>query len=135
MYKHILLAIAFHDDTGHERAVEAATALANDSARVTVLHVREAIPSSTMAYLPADFVADLRAEIQDRLDALAARFKDGTGVLVDGHSGRTIVEWADQNDVDCIVIASHRPGLPDYLLGSTAGRVVRHASCSVHVVR
>ena len=34
-----------------------------------------------------------------------------------------------------IVIASHDPGLADYLLGSTAGRVVRHAHCSVLVVR
>jgi universal stress protein F len=25
--------------------------------------------------------------------------------------------------------------LQDYFLGSTAGRVVRHAQCSVHVIR
>jgi nucleotide-binding universal stress UspA family protein len=128
MYKHILVAIAFHDETEHERVIQAAMVLANDSAHVTVLHVREAIPSSSMAYLPADYMAELRAEIQERLDVLAARFKDGVGVIVDGHAGRTIVDWADENDVDCIVMASH-------LLGNTAGRVVRHAPCSVHVVR
>ncbi len=37
--------------------------------------------------------------------------------------------------VDCIVIGSHKPGLSDYLLGSTAARVVRHAPCAVHVYR
>jgi len=37
--------------------------------------------------------------------------------------------------VDLIVIASHRPGLKDYFLGSTAGRVVRHSPCAVHVIR
>ena len=42
-------------------------------------------------------------------------------------------EW--ETDTDCVVIASHRPGLQDYLLGSTAARVVRHAACSVHVLR
>ena len=34
-----------------------------------------------------------------------------------------------------IVIASHDPGLADYLLGSVAARVVRHAHCSVLVTR
>ena len=38
-------------------------------------------------------------------------------------------------DADVIVIASHDPGLADYLLGSVAARVVRHAHCSVLVVR
>jgi len=55
--------------------------------------------------------------------------------IVEGHSGRTILDYAENHQADCIVVASHRPGLQDYLLGSTAARVVRHASCAVHVVR
>ena len=46
-----------------------------------------------------------------------------------------ILEWAESNKVDCIIINSHKPGLQDYFLGSTAARVVRHAQCSVHVIR
>ena len=57
------------------------------------------------------------------------------GVVVDGHSGRTILDWAGDNDVSCIVIASHRPGMQNLLLGSTATQVVRHAKCAVHVIR
>ena len=34
-----------------------------------------------------------------------------------------------------IVIGAHRPDLKDYLLGPHAARVVRHAECSVLVVR
>jgi len=37
--------------------------------------------------------------------------------------------------VDLIIVGSHKPGLQDYLLGSTAARVVRHAMCSVLVGR
>ncbi len=77
----------------------------------------------------------MKEAIRDRLTELSDRFENGSGVLVEGHSGTTILEWAEANGVDCIVVASHRPGLTDYLLGSTAGRVVRHAACSVHVVR
>lgn len=36
---------------------------------------------------------------------------------------------------DLIVLASHRPAMRDYLLGANASHVVRHAPCSVFVVR
>ena len=36
---------------------------------------------------------------------------------------------------DVIVMASHQPKFSDYLLGSTAARVVRHAKCSVLIAR
>ena len=55
--------------------------------------------------------------------------------VVEGHAGRSIVDYAEKNGVDLIVIASHRPGLQDFFLGSTAARVVRHAQCCVHVLR
>ncbi|MDU8945514.1 universal stress protein [Ovoidimarina sediminis] len=135
MYKHILVAVAFHEDQDYGKALKAAARLADADGRVTFLHVREAVPSSALAYIPSDYASEVRQEILDRLDRLAAQMENGSGVLVEGHSGRTILEWATKHDVDCIVIASHRPGLQDYFLGSTAGRVVRHATCSVHVTR
>jgi nucleotide-binding universal stress UspA family protein len=36
---------------------------------------------------------------------------------------------------DIIVVGSHRPVVSDYLLGSNAKTNVRHANCSVLVVR
>ena len=70
--------------------------------------------------------------IRDRLETLAAQFESGAGVLIEGPAS---LEWVEVNQVDCIVIMSHRPGLQDYFLGSTAGRVVRDATCSVPVIR
>ncbi len=48
---------------------------------------------------------------------------------------RRIIDEAKQWDADVIVMASHRPEMEDYLLGSNAARVVRYAECSVHIVR
>lgn len=135
MYKHILVAVAFHEDQDYDDALKVAVMLADRDARVTILHVREAIPSSAMAYIPSDYASELRQEILHRLDSLAGQVENGSAVLVEGHSGRTILQWATENDVDCIIISSHRPGMQDYFLGSTAARVVRHATCSVHVIR
>ena len=38
-------------------------------------------------------------------------------------------------DADLIVIGSHRPAMSTYLLGSNAKTIVRHAKCSVLVLR
>ena len=60
---------------------------------------------------------------------------DDDNLVVDGHSGRTILDYAADAGSDLIVIASHRPGMGDLLMGSTATQVVRHAKCAVHVLR
>lgn len=135
MYEHILVAVDFDTDHQPEQSLQAAQALVDKDGRVTVLHVKEAVPSYAIAYVPEDYDIGLKEALRNQLDVLAERFDNGVGVLIEGHSGRTILEWAEANAVDCIVIASHRPGLQDYFLGSTAGRVVRHAQCSVHVMR
>ena len=46
-----------------------------------------------------------------------------------------ILKMAKKTNCDLIVIGAHRPELKDYLLGPNAARVVRHADCSVMVVR
>ena len=46
-----------------------------------------------------------------------------------------ILRAAKECKADLIVMASHRPELQDYLLGPNAARVVRHANCSVMVIR
>jgi len=52
-----------------------------------------------------------------------------------GSAGHEILNTADQDKTDLIVIASHQPVLSDYLLGSAEGRVMRHARCTVMVLR
>ncbi|MGO4910473.1 universal stress protein [Pseudorhodobacter sp. W20_MBD10_FR17] len=135
MYQHILIAIALETESDPKRELEIAKLLAGKKTRVTLLHVKEAIPPYAIAYMPEGYDTDLREAIRTQLDDLAKDFENGHGVLVDGHSGRTILEWADTNHVDCIILNSHQPNFGDYFLGSTAALVVRHAKCCVHVIR
>ena len=137
MYQNILVPVAFDDGSDEKirRATEIARALAGDGARITFLHVMEQVPGYAISYLPADYIAQSRAAVQNELSDLADTVPGATGLVVDGHSGRTILDWAETNGVDLIVIASHRPGMQDLLLGSTASQVVRHAACAVHVLR
>jgi nucleotide-binding universal stress UspA family protein len=52
-----------------------------------------------------------------------------------GGTYQEILAHAEKIGAELIVIGSHKPNVADYLLGSTAARVVRHARCSVYVVR
>lgn len=135
MFKHILVPVVFDSDHDPKKALDAAERLMAQGAQVSVLHVKEEIPSYAISYVPKEDLARLRETIQAELDRLAGRFPNGRGVLVDGHSANAILDWAARNGTDCIVIDSHRPGMADYLLGSTAARVVRHAQCAVLVLR
>ena len=135
MYTHILVPVSFDDDRDAAGAMRVAEVLAEHEAKITLLHVIEQIPSYAATYLPGEYVKERKIAIQKELSSVAEGVENAVGVVVEGHSGRTIVDYANEAGVDCIVIAGHRPGMQDILLGSTAQFVVRHASCAVHVVR
>ena len=135
MYSNILVPISFDEDRNAKGAIEVAQMLGSEGAKITLLHVMEEIPGYAISYMPTDYIAESRKAVQSELDAQAAALPNAQGVVVEGHSGRTILDWAEEHGVDCIVVASHRPGMQDLFLGSTAHQVVRHAPCAVHVLR
>ncbi|MCO8246551.1 MULTISPECIES: universal stress protein [unclassified Haladaptatus] len=56
-------------------------------------------------------------------------------VVTGGSPYRVILDYVDENDIDCIVMGTHgRRGLEHYLLGSVAERVVRLADVPVMTV-
>jgi nucleotide-binding universal stress UspA family protein len=64
-----------------------------------------------------------------------ARFA-GTYAIVMGLTARQIVEFADENGMNLIVMGTHgRRGVAHLLLGSVAEHVVRTAACPVLTVR
>lgn len=133
MYKNILVPIALDHERDVEAALTIAAALKASGAKITALNVIEQLPSYATEYLPVDHMQGKSDEVSAGMQVLVNGRADIA--VVHGHSGRTIVEYAQDNGVDLIVIASHQPGLQDYFLGSTAARVVRHAHCAVHVIR
>lgn len=134
MYKNILIPVV-PDHGNTAEAVEIARAISASGAQLTALTVVELIPSYVATYLPEGQLEKSAAETLTALKADLGGVVDITPRVVSGHSANTILEYAKEHDVDCIVIASHKPGLQDYFLGSTAARVVRHARCAVHVIR
>ena len=135
MYHNILVPISFDAERDVTGPLKLAQMLATPEAQITLLHVVERIPGYAISYMPADYLTEARDAIQKELDDMAAKLPNALGIVIEGHSGRSILDWAETNKPDLIIIASHRPGMQDLLLGSTAAQVVRHAACAVHVVR
>ena len=78
-------------------------------------------------------VDDLVADTKRRLEA--AHFTVATELRA-GDARREILDSAAEWHPDLIVVGSHgRHGLDRFLLGSVSESVVRHAECSVDVVR
>ena len=107
------------------------------------LHVLTVVPDFGMSIVEQYFPEGFEKEMGEKtLEALKAFVKenvpDGVNVqhiVGEGTIYGVILKMADEIACDLIVMASHRPELKDYLLGPNAARVVRHAKCSVLVVR
>jgi universal stress protein F len=135
MYRRILVPVAFDREHKPEAALAVARVLAAEGAEVTVLHVMEEAPPYALSFIPEDYLHDLKRAIAAEMEGYVAGFANGRAVLAEGHAAATILHWAEDHEVDCIVIASRRPGIQDRILGSTASYVVGRAHCAVHVVR
>lgn len=134
MYDKILVPMAL-DHGVSDTTLRAAATLCNAGGQITALHVYEAPHSSVSAYLDEEAVQEGLEMAKKLLADKTAGLENVTTEIVKGHSYRKIIDYAVQNGVDCIVVGSHKPGLSDFFLGSTAARVVRHAPCAVHVCR
>lgn len=134
MYSKILIPMALDHGIG-KAAIEVARRLLSDDGEIIALHIYEAPHGSVSTFLDEDVVRSAFDAARTRLDERVADQPGVKPVILKGHTGRTITDYATEVAADCIVIGSHKPGLKDFLLGSTAARVVRHAPCAVHVLR
>ena len=135
MYYNVMVPVTLDDSRDFSAALDIARLLSDDGSAINVLNVIEVLPGYVDQFLPDNHYEARLSEVEAELRAELSGVKDAKPVVVSGHAGSTIVDYAVKHEVDCIVIASHRPGLRDYFLGSTAARVVRDAPCTVHVVR
>ena len=136
MYKTILVPIDMAHIEKGKAMIDIAMAQGNKDTQTILLNVVEELPAWVASQLPSGVLDESRQSSLEELKAIA----DTANINVDvevraGHPYRTILEVADKSGAELIIVASHQPGLEDYFLGSTAAKIVRHAKCSVLVVR
>jgi len=115
-------------------------------ASIQLLHVLEdpyatsAYATEVYGYLPAGLKETWQKNAEEKLSGLLppadrARF-GATTTVVFGRPAAAVVEYAEQEHADLIVMGTHgRGGVTHLLLGSVAERVIRSAPCPVLTVR
>lgn len=141
-YRNILCAIDFSPHS--ETAVDRAEALARSTgAQLTLLHVIEFFPEDRSNEQiaqedidPAHYrMSRARAGIAEQAGRLG-KIEAAQEVVVSEHSAKhEIVRFAEERQMDLIVVASHGLHGISALLGSTADGVLHTASCDVLAVR
>lgn len=134
MFNHILVPVAPSHIGENAKAMALAKSSLAAGGKISVLSVVEVIPTYAEVQLPANYLAE---NLKDISDGLGKEFNDdGVEIhAISGHSANSILDWAEEHSVDCIAMSSHLPGFSDYFIGSTAAKVVRHAQCSVLILR
>ena len=140
MFRQVLVPIDLADPDLATPSIETAVTLARASGgQVRLLNVLPATPADLLTYVPADFDEQQRRTAQEALEIAARESGLEAGrVSVSVRQGgvhHEVIAEATEIGADLIVMTSHRPGKRSYFLGSNAAHVVRHATCSVLVVR
>jgi universal stress protein F len=141
MYNNILLPV----DIEHPAESAKALSIAIDEAqrskgKLTVMTVAPGFGSPLVAsYFDEGATQEALKEVARHLKQYVDdNIPDGVevdAVVVEGNPAERILKQEKADNIDLIVIASHNSQIEHILLGSCAAKVVRHAQCTVTVVK
>ncbi len=140
MFKRILVPVDLSEPAFSKAAVDTAAGLARAfAADLRLIHVLPATPVMLREFVPADFDAQQMQSAQEALDIVAGETgldrRQVSSTVKQGGVHQEILAEAAAFAADLIVMSSHQAAATTYLLGSSTAHVVRHAGCSVLVVR
>ena len=136
MYKKIIVAVDVSALEKGERILLTASSLLDGDGTILIVNVVEDMP----AYLVSDLTVDLIVAARQDAERQLVELRQKAGIEADieirqGSPAREILAASEEQGADLIIVASHIPDLSNYLIGATADRVVRHATCSVLIDR
>ena len=140
MFKKVLVPVDILEPSFSVTAIANVTELvkANDG-EMRLIYVNTSITPIAGEFLPPAYDKETRAEAEKTLNEQARHISLSkekiTTVVRIGGIYHEILDEARSFAADLIVVGSHRPSMATYLLGSNAANIVRHAQCSVLVIR
>jgi universal stress protein F len=138
MFTSIFVPVDLDEPSSWQKAGPTAAELARQhGARLTIATVVSDRKATREAMWSPAAYREMVEVARARLGQLAEQFAIQPHDIVVGGGAipGSILGLARDAEADLIVLASHRPGAKDYLIGANAAHVVRHATCSVFVVR
>ncbi len=139
----VLCAIDVSDAQRDDAVIRTAHRMAQ--AENTTLDVVTVVPdfgkSLVGSFFEDDHHSNMVTATKEALNAVVAvaigeeANKNVRHIVATGTAYEEVLNLAETAGSSLIVIGAHKPDFKDYLLGPNAARVVRHARCSVFVVR
>ncbi len=142
MFKNVLLALDLNHDESWRKALPVALDLCRQYR--AHLHAVTVIPDLHMPLIASHFPEGFMEKLIRSTESKLAQFRSShvpadvassDAVVSGGAIYQMLLRYADEHGVDLIVMEAYRPDLKDFLLGSNAEKVARHARQSVLVVR
>ena len=143
MFRNIVLPLDLDHESSWRKALPTAADFARDSG--AQLHVMTVVPdehvkmTAVAQLIPEGYEQRIADEARQRLSALLKQHGPNDLKIQQavrrGSVYKEILRYARDTQADLVIMAAHRPEMRDYLLGPNAARIVRHADCSVWVVR
>ena len=139
MFKSIVVPVDVDDLNVARLAIRSASKLADAQAVITLIHVVSVMPVAmmdTVSITVEDEVADKARVILADLGR-EVELPRGSVFTVARIGGvyNEVLSLVEEQAADLIVVGSHQPSMATFLLGSNSSAIVRHAPCSVMVVR
>ena len=142
-YKKIAVAIDLSNESS--LIMNRAKDLATPDSEIHLIYVQEPMDSVYMGVVPYGpvFVGmdeveeNLRAELQQKLDDIGKKYgvPESGRHFLNGTPAREIRRFAEENEMDLIVLGTHGQKGVQLLLGATANSVLHGSSCDVLAVR
>lgn len=140
MYSKIVVPIAMDQLQHGEAVLERAKSLLDPGGEIILLNVVEDLNAYAQGYMIVDFPLQVIDASRDHAQKTLSELKEKHGVpgrieIRIGGAAGVINSFAEDEKADLVIIASHRPGMIDYFIGSTASRVASHCKCAVLIDR
>jgi universal stress protein F len=130
-----VLAAAMRQSSGPETALTIMTVVPDFVGGLDYRYAIRGETGGSVDYDVREIVNEALARLNDLVAENAPEGKTINTIVRHGTIYEQILQVAEELGVDQIVMGAHRPQLSDYLLGPNTARVVRHAKCSVNVIR
>lgn len=142
-YQKILVAVDLSSES--EVVLQKARLIAEPDTEIHLVYVQEPMDNVYVGIVPqsaafsglGDLEAQLGEELKQKLTALGEKFTIESDHLhiLNGSPAHEIHRFAEENDIQLIVIGTHGQKGLQLLLGSTANAVLHGAGCDVLSVR
>lgn len=140
-YRNIVVATDGSENS--DRAISYGIEIAKMSG--ATVHALYVVDTSSFSSIPMDAGWEAMYEILKKEGGKAVSYVKEAGdsagvevkeILGEGHPSNEIIDFAENNSVDLIVMGTHgKSGIDRFLLGSVAEKVVRNSKIPVMVVR